>query len=327
MRKVIGAIVGVTLLGLLFAASFLGAFSKPAPHDVPVGVVGPAPVVEQLSATLAKVKPGAFELTGYASAETARQALLDRELDAVLDPQAGKLVVASAAGRTGANVITAAFQGAAQAQGRPLTVEDAAPTAPADAGGIAGMFFTLSLVIPGVALAVLLFQLAPRLGFGARTGALALGALVAGSATAWLAHSVFEVLPGDYWALAAISSGLVLTIALVGSGLVKLLGPGGVGLAALLFVVVGVPASGGPLGARYIPEWYAAIGHYLPVGPGAEAIRNVVFFDGAALAWPLTVLGVWALVGLVLLALPGRGRAAEPQPAGRGSIQPSATAR
>ncbi|MFI6481629.1 hypothetical protein ACIBH1_27120 [Nonomuraea sp. NPDC050663] len=327
MGKVIGAIVGVTLIGMLFVSSFLGAFSSPTPHDVPIAVVGPAPVVQQLSTAVDRAKPGAFELHGYPSAGEARKALLDREVDAVLVPAEHKLVIAGAAGRAGANVITAAFQAAAAAQGQQLAVEDAAALPPADAGGISGMFYTMSLLIPAIMLSVLLFQLAPAMNYAGRLAALAGGALVAGTAIAWLAHSVFEVLPNDLWNLAAVSSALVLTVALVGSGMVRLLGPGGVGVVALLFLVIGLPASGGPLGARYIPEWYAAIGHYLPVGPGAEAIRNTVFFDGAALGGPLLVLGAWALVGLALLALPGRRRteSAEPQPTA--GIQPIHTAR
>lgn len=295
MRKIIGIVVGVSLLGMLFAGSFLGALHQPEPHGVPVAVVGP---VEQLQAAIDQKKPGAFTLSSYASAESGRQALLDREVDGVLVPQEGKLIVAGAGGRTAATVITAAF-----AQGK-LAVEDAVPLPPGDAGGISGMFYTLSLVLPGIALAVLLAQLA--LGFLARVGALVAGSLVAGAANAWLADAVFGALPGSYGWLLAISSGIVLVIALVGAGLVRLFGTPGVGVAALLFIAVGLPASGGPLGARFIPEWYAALGRFLPVGAGADAVRNIVSFEGAALAWPLGVLIAWALFGVVLLALPGR---------------------
>lgn len=304
MSKIIGIVVGVSLLGMLFAGSFLGTFRNPEPHGVPVAVVGPTQVVQQLKAAIGQKKPGAFELSEYTSPDVARQALLDREVDAVLVPGEGKLIVASAAGRTAATVITAAFQGAAQAQGRALTVEDAVPLPPGDAGGISGMFYVLSLVVPGVALAVLLSQL--TLGFAAKLGALVAGALVAGAANAWLADVVFGALPGRYGWLLAASSAIALVVGLVGAGVVKVVGAAGVGLVALVFIAIGMPASGGPLGARFIPEWYAAIGQYLPVGAGADLVRNTVFFDGAALGWPIGVIGAWALFGLVLLALPAR---------------------
>ncbi|GAA3531192.1 DUF3533 domain-containing protein [Nonomuraea rosea] len=309
MGKIIGLVVGVALLGMLFAGSFLGAFHQPEPHGVPVAVVAPGEQVRQLQAGIDQRRRGAFELREYTSADVARAALLDREVDAVLVPQEGRLVVAGAGGRTGATVITAAFQAATQAQGRALRVEDAVPLPPGDSGGISGMFYVLSLVLPGIALAVLLSQVAPGLGLGGRAGVLMAGSLVAGTANAWLADAVFGALPGRFGWLVLVSSGISLTIGLVVAGLVKLLGTPGVGVAALLFIPIGLPASGGPLGARYIPEWYAAIGQFLPIGPAADAVRNTVFFGGAALWTPVGILTLWGLLGLVLLALPGRRRA------------------
>ncbi|MFG1708352.1 hypothetical protein ACFLIM_34620 [Nonomuraea sp. M3C6] len=313
MGKIIGLVVGVTLLGMLFAGSFLGAFHQPEPHGVPIAVVAPGEQVKQLQAGIDQRKAGAFSLSEYTSLDVARSALLDREVDAVLVPQEGKLVVASAGGRTGATVITAAFQAAAQAQGRPLQVEDAVPLPPGDSGGISGMFYVLSVVLPGIAMAVLLFQVAPGLGLAGRLGVLVAGALVAGTGNAWLADTVFGALPGRFGWLVLVSAGISLAVGLVVAGLVKVVGTPGVGLAVLLFIPIGLPASGGPLGARYIPEWYAVVGQFLPIGPAAEAVRNTVFFDGAALWTPLGILALWGLLGLVLLALPGRR--AQPAPA------------
>jgi hypothetical protein len=309
MSKLVGAVVAVTLLGMLFVASFLGALHKPEPHNVPVAVVGPSALVAQLDRAIGQKAPGAFDLRGYESEPPARDALLNRDVDAVLVPQAGRIVVASAAGRTASSVITQVFQGAAQAQGQRLTVEDAVPLPPGDPGGISGMFYGLALIIPGIALAVLIAQ--TGLGLGARLAGLVVGALLVGSVNAWMGDVVFGALPGQFAGLVAVSSGIVLTIGLVVTGLLRVAGFPGVGLAALLFFPIGLPASGGPLGARFIPEWYAAVGHALPMGPASEAVHNIVFFGGAAIAGPLAVLGAWALLGLVLLVIPRPGRTRE----------------
>ncbi|GII34791.1 hypothetical protein [Planotetraspora mira] len=306
MCKLIAIIGAVTVLGMVFAASFLGALHQPEPHDVPVAVVGPSQGAGQIDAALDAKAPGAFSITPYADEGAARNALADREVDAVLIPQAGKLVVASAGGRTGATVITQVFQAASQAQGRSLVVEDAIPLPLGDAGGISGMFYVLALVIPGIAVAVLMFQVASGLGLAGRLGVLAAASVLVGTANAWLSDVVFGALPGRFAALVAVSAGVTLAIGLVSAGLMRVVGAPGVGLAALLFIPIGLPASGGPLGAHFIPEWYAAVGQVLPVGQAAEAIKNVVHFDGAALALPLLVLGGWALLGLVLLAVPRR---------------------
>ncbi|GAA0360784.1 DUF3533 domain-containing protein [Microbispora corallina] len=314
IRKTVAVIVLVTALAAVFVASFLGAFHAPRPHDVPVAVVGPAPVVATLRAALDARVPGAFALTPYADERAARDALAAREVDAVLAPQAGRLVVASAAGRTGATVVTEAFQAAARAQGRPLAVEDAIPLPAGDAGGISGMFYVLALVVPGIAVALLLSRAAPGLGAGGRLAALVSAAVVAGAVNAWLADVAFGALPGHLPALAAVSAAVVLAIALAAAGLNRAAGPAGVAVAAMLFIPVGLPASGGPLGARFIPQWYAAVGQVLPVRQAADAVRNVVSFDGAALGVPLLVLGGWALLGVVLLTLPERRKAPAPEP-------------
>ncbi|WP_214109581.1 hypothetical protein [Acrocarpospora catenulata] len=312
MRKLLAPVVLVTLIGLAFAASFVGALHQPEPHGVPVAVVAPAQIAAQLDAGLSERRPGAFDIRTYPDEAGARAALGEREVEAVLLPQQGKLVVASAGGRTASTIVTQVFSTLAQAQGQTLTVEDAHPLPPGDTGGVAGMFYVIALVIPGIAIAVLIGR-GPA-STAERIGAVALAAVTVALANAWLADVVFGALPGAYLGLVAVSAAVTFTLGLVVSGLVRLLGTPGVGLAALLFVVVGVPASGGPLGARFIPEWYAAIGNVLPIGQGTVAIRNTVFFDGHALALPLTVLGAWALAGLVLLLVPVRRPALAPQP-------------
>ncbi|GAB1824447.1 hypothetical protein [Herbidospora sp. RD11066] len=287
MKRLIPAVVLATLIGMFVVGSFVGALHSPEPHDVPVAVVGPPQAVGPMAEKL----QGKFELTAYADEAAAREALANREVDAVVLPQAQKLVVASAASRSASTIITSVFTAAA-----PLTVEDAHPLPPGDQGGIAGMFFVIGLVIPGIAIGVAAAREKPLVGLGG----VALAGVTVGLANAWLGDVVFGALPGAFLALAGVSAAIVITLGLVVSGLVRIIGTAGAGLAGLLFVLVGVPASGGPLGARFIPEWYAAIGNVLPVGQGSAAIRNVVFFDGAALGLPLLVLAGWAAVGLTL---------------------------
>jgi hypothetical protein len=50
----------------------------------------------------------------------------------------------------------------------------------------------------------------------------------------------------------------------------------------------------------------------MPPGAGATAMRNVAYFDGAALLVPLVVLVVWSLVGAALEVLLGRRQAGRP---------------
>jgi hypothetical protein len=93
---------------------------------------------------------------------------------------------------------------------------------------------------------------------------------------------------------------------LFATGLARLLGPPGIGLAALIVFLIGNPGSGAASAPELLPGFWRAVGPLLPPGAGATALRNVAYFDGAALATPLIVLAAFAALGAVLLLAPKR---------------------
>src|SRR5689334_3937011 len=90
-----GLVLLVALIGLIGTA-----IRDPRPHDIPVGLVGPAPAVRQISTAFGSAAPGAFRLTSYGSEDAARAALDSRSVDGVLVLGSGgpRLIVAGAAG-------------------------------------------------------------------------------------------------------------------------------------------------------------------------------------------------------------------------------------
>src|SRR5438128_12159183 len=74
-----GLVVLVTLLGLIGTA-----IRDPRPHDIPVGVAGPAPAAYQIPGAFNSKAPGRFQLTTYDSEEQASSALDARDVDADL---------------------------------------------------------------------------------------------------------------------------------------------------------------------------------------------------------------------------------------------------
>ena len=117
-RNALVAVVAPTVGGLVVLVTLLGligtAVRDPHPHDVPVGLVGPAPAVQQLSDGLNTNAPGAFQLTTYGSDADARAALDSNDIDAVLviGSDAPRLIVAGAAGDAVSGLITTVFTGA-----------------------------------------------------------------------------------------------------------------------------------------------------------------------------------------------------------------------
>lgn len=324
-RKPVIVMVVASLIGMVFAGSFLGALHHVEPHDVPVAVVAPGGAVDRTGAMMDEKAEGAFDLTAYESEEKARDALLNRDVDAVFVPGQGgaKLIVAGANGRIENGVLTEVFQGVGQATGRQVTVEDVVPLPSGDNNGISSIFFVVTTVIPAVIMAVLFAFAVPAAGAGRRIALLLVGSVLLGGANAWVAAGLIGALAGAPWALWGMTSVLVFAVGAFTAGALRVAGPPGAGLTAALLVPIGLPASGGPMGPRFIPEWYAAFGEWLPPAAAIDAVRNVVYFDGNALGRPLLVLGLWAAAGIALVLVPKKARERNHAPA---AAEPSAGA-
>jgi nucleotide-binding universal stress UspA family protein len=77
-----------------------------------------------------------------------------------------------------------------------------------------------------------------------------------------------------------------------------------VAVAVLLFIVAGIPISGGPANlASFSPVGFRAFDSVLPLGVAASVLRNVVYFGGHSTALHLWVLAAWAVAGLAGLAV------------------------
>jgi nucleotide-binding universal stress UspA family protein len=85
-----------------------------------------------------------------------------------------------------------------------------------------------------------------------------------------------------------------------------------VAVAVFLFVVAGIPDSGGPANlAPFSAAGFRFFDSVLPLGLAANVVRNVVYFGGHSTALHLWVLAAWAAAGLAgLVVLTTRRRAA-----------------
>jgi nucleotide-binding universal stress UspA family protein len=72
-----------------------------------------------------------------------------------------------------------------------------------------------------------------------------------------------------------------------------------VALAVLVFIVAGIPVSGGPANlASFTPGFLRVFSPVLPLGIAASTIRNVVYFGGHGTAAYIWTLAAWALAGV-----------------------------
>jgi hypothetical protein len=306
LRPVLRHATLILLAGAALAASFVGAFHDPRPHEMPVGVVAPAAQLNHLQAAAGAHDPGALSLRPYPSATVAATAIRHRTLDGavVLTPGHATVFVASAAGSQTVQTMQRAFS--PETLRTPVATHDLAPLPVSDRAGLGPFFFVLTLLIPSLLIGVVMTVIVKGLPVRDRLAGAAAFAIVLGFVDAAFSNVVYGSLGGSYLELAGLGMLISFAVASVTVGFGRLLGPLGIALAAVGLLVIGVPASGAAVGPAFIPSFFAALHPILPLGQGLDAVRNAAYFSWHATWANLGLLGGWALLGIVTAAIGSR---------------------
>jgi hypothetical protein len=301
----------------VFVALTVSAFHAPAPHGLPVGIVGSAAVTGHIEHALNSAAPGAFRWHSYLSAASARAGIMQRAVYGALVASGGglRLLVAQAGGTAPAQALTRVFGVVAAHSGQRLVVADVVPPLARDTQALSSWFVVLGVLIPSLAAgsaSAMAFRRARPLW---SVAALVAAAVVIGVVSAAIADGIAGL--GHYAAIA----GLVALFSLAVSAPTAVLGriwPPLVALALLAFIVFGIPVSGGPANlASFTPGFLRALSPALPLGVAAGAVRNVVYFGGHATAQYVWTLAAWAaagVAGLILVTALRRPAAMVPEP-------------
>jgi nucleotide-binding universal stress UspA family protein len=302
-RPIAGFIVATAAFAAIFVALTLSAYHAPRPHNLPVGIVGSAAVTSRVEHALDSASPGAFGWRSYSSAASARTGIAQREVDGALVASGPslRLLVAEGGGTAPAQALTQAFGVVAAKAGRQLVVTDVVPPLPSDTQALSSFFVLLSVLIPTLAAGS-----GSALAFRRARPALAVGVPVAvaiamGLVSAAVADGIAGL--GNYAAIAGVVALFSLAVA-APTALLARIWPPLVLVAVLVFIVFGIPVSGGPANlASFSPAFLRALDPALPLGVAASVVRNVVYFGGHATALRLWVLAAWALAGVAGLIL------------------------
>jgi hypothetical protein len=300
------AILLVPVAVALVLTLFAWPNARLEPRDLPVGVAGAPAAAEAVEQRLA-AREGAFEIHRYSDEAAARRAIEDREVYGafVATPAGAKVLTSSAASPAVAQMLThAASEAGAPGEAAAAPVQDVVAASPAG-GALASS--VLPLVIAGLLTGAAGVALAS--GGLARAGLVLAGSVLAGLVATAIVQSWLDVVQGNWAANAAALSLTVLAIASVVAGLEALLGKAGVIAAALAMILIGNPFSGVGTAPELLPQPAGAIGQLMPPGAGGNLLRSTGFFEGAGAAEHVTVLVIWALVGMgALLAASVRAR-------------------
>lgn len=310
--------LGVLLLQLGFALSYMGAFHAPEPHKVPITLVAPPAVEREMVARLDALPGEPLQVTPVADRAEARKRLLDRRTDAalVVDParRTDTLLVASAGGPSATTAATEILQEVARAQNRTILVRDLRAPSAGDSRGLSSFYLVLSWTIGGYLAASALNMAAGSKKPTLRRTLVRLTAMlpygfVSGIGGAIIVGPVLDCLPGAFWELVGIGTLVVFASGAVGVALQSVAGTVGLGLTILIFTILGNPSSGGVYPSSLLPPFWSAIGQALPPGAGTTVVRNTVYFDGNATTGALWILGAWAFGGVVVAILAAALRA------------------
>ena len=320
-RALAGFIVACAAFAAVFVALAVGAYHAPRPHNLPVGIVASAPAASGIEHALDTALPGAIAWHSYPSAASAQTAIMHRDVDGAMISSGASLhvLVATGGGTAPANFLTTAGGTVAAHTGAKLVVTDVVPPLPDDTQALSSFFLLLGVLIPSLVAgsgSALAFRKArPALGIAAPVAV----AVAIGLISAAVADGIAGL--GNFPAVAGVTALFSLAVAAPTAVLARIKPPL-VGVAVFLFVVAGIPDSGGPANlAPFSAAGFRFFDSVLPLGAAASVMRNVVYFGGHSTALHLWVLAAWAAGGLAgLIVLANRRRLAGA--AGRGGVPP-----
>lgn len=107
----------------------------------------------------------------------------------------------------------------------------------------------------------------------------------------------------DPWHMFWFSNLVILAVGVCAHTIIAAIGNAGLLVNLVVFVVLGIPTSGGATPTQMLPQVFVAIGTFQPMHQAYLGLRSIMFFDSsleAGLGHAVWVLGGWLVAGLVV---------------------------
>ncbi|WP_211840449.1 carboxypeptidase regulatory-like domain-containing protein [Saccharopolyspora hirsuta] len=279
-----------------FMVCYLLPFHAPAPHDMPVAVVGEQ-AAQQLGAAFEQKMPGGVDVAAVPDVQGARDAITQRDAVAAYDPVRGELFYAKANGSALLMVLQQLFTPVASATGHHLVLTDLAPSAPGDVMGTGLFYCLLALNIPPYITVMMLL----RAALSTRQKLLALvGVGAFGSVVCYFAALSMEVIHAEP-VLILIGFLLTQAVAWTTFGLVPFVKQFIPGVAMGVFVLLSMPSSSGAIPKELVPPFFQSLHRFLPLGQAVDSMRGILYFNGAGALPAVLGLCAWCAFGVALV--------------------------
>ncbi|OBB15166.1 hypothetical protein A5662_00550 [Mycobacteriaceae bacterium 1482268.1] len=304
IRTMVLVMLALTAFVVAMIASYSGAFARPTLHHLTVAVSAPQQVIDALR------DQNALAINVVGDDADARQQVSEREADSayVVTPT-GELTI-YVAGGGGKSVATAAEnvgRAIASKGGFTATVEDVAPTSPADPSGTVAfyaiIFASIGASVGAAAFGYLMGKVHRPATFFLRTLTLTgYSALLAGVVTVYV-DAVLGALPGHAWAVFGALWLYAMAVGGAVTGVAAAFGTAASAFLTLFLVVVGNAAAAGPVGRPLLSPFYATFTMIVPQGSGVALLRSISYFGGHGATAAVLTLAVWGAAGCLLAAL------------------------
>lgn len=306
LRVVAGLLFGVVVTSVWLVLLLEGNAVPQTPHHVPVAVVGPPRATARLAAELQR--GGGFRVIPAPGEASAKRLVDRRKADAIINLDTRQLQTAQAAsivapiGPILQQIISS------PPAGLHVATSDIKPLPVGDPTGL-GLFFTCFAFIfggipAGVALALTMKSRRPTslADAGVRVGLIGAYSILQSLVVALLADATLGYAGHQFLTIWA--WGALVSAAAMGStaAAIAVLGVPGALLPVVAIQFFGVPAAPLPGPWNFQPGLFRVLGPFDPMGAGANAIRNSIFFSPASQAQNVVVLLVWTVAPLLVLA-------------------------
>ena len=311
-RLGLAALLLPVFFAAMFAACIIGAYHKPHPNNIKVGVVGPASQTAALRAGLAKAGGSAFDVSPVGSPAAATHAVRQRDLDAAYVPtanpkQPATVIVASGGGRLVAKASEDFVRGASAAQGAQLVVRDVRPLASGDALGLGVFMFMIVCTIAGYLGVTVLETLAPNLP-PSRRYPMIVGLGVVLPAIVYLIGGLgFGTYSGSFGTILAfigVAALYTVVVALVTRLLAALFGPPALFLSLTLLIFLNIPSLGATYTDTMLPSFWRFFNGFWIGAQTVDAERSILYFGGQGVGTDILMVLAWTGVAVALLLVP-----------------------
>ncbi len=309
----------LTLVGIVIAvalgAAFMSLGHHPAPHNVPIAVVGD----ESVAQTVEAKAPEELDVKSVPDLGAAKREIAERDVYGAVVPSptggVDTVVIASSASNQVANFLRNSV-GQPTPAGSPKVL-DAAPWPDDDSGGLAIGLLVTVVILGGTVGVVGMTQVLPRFEGHPRQGILPITYLAAYALVYAIAVTAIAAAFGvgtDAPVIERVGAFFLISLGCAAStaALIALVGPAGAAITGLLYFVLGSQISGAGTAPEFLPSFWSSLGQHLPAGGGVPLLRNLFYFPDASSGGEIAVLAVYAGAGLILLLVISLLRARRP---------------